>query len=713
MGIGTGIRFRIEQWRALPPELRRGKLVQKVRDLARSVCRHGRPRAQWADRGAFTGLLPLFRMPSEEHLAPFRAGLLFWWEQLEGQALPVFPPYWVRVAELSSVERVGAQWDEEGLRLLPEGHRWFEWKRDIFSGSRWEEGAGRDWEAPPGVDPKGVWELGRLQWLPTLAMLGACGEEPLASGARAWLRALVVDFLLQNPPGVGIHWASPLEVAVRTFSLLVGISLMRQQGLLDPQLERFVLGSLYRHGRFLMENLEWGGGLRGNHYVGNIVGLLALGALLQGSPYADVWLAFGVQELVQEVLMQFLPDGGHWEGATYYHRFVLEMVVSGTALVLGLPTERWQRLRQLDLRWWRGERPLVGEFTQAWQETGTPFPAQYWERLQAALRFAVAVMKPNGRAPQIGDHDSGRWLKLVPRLSPATAQELRAAEVPHFCFIPDQAEDPREWRSTLGLAASLVQECPMAWRQQPEAALLPHFPIVRLQEVAAVEVFPDFGLVLYRWGDFFLAVRCGGLEQAHPSGGHMHCDQLSLELAFGQSDVIVDPGTYCYRADSERRNQLRSTAAHNTVAVPGIEQFRFFGHSAEALFWLFRHGVHVQLLHADAAGFAAEFVHRRYWHRRQLRLLPAGLEGEEQYRGPEQAAVYFHLDPTVVLERHSPQELHWRTPSGVLSFWSSVPAEQEVGVFSPGYGVLQRSWVVRLPLSAGEDRLRWRIQRQG
>jgi len=53
--------------------------------------------------------------------------------------------------------------------------------------------------------------------------------------------------------------------------------------------------------------------------------------------------------------------------------------------------------------------------------------------------------------------------------------------------------------------------------------------------------------------------------------GHAHGDLLSFDLSVGARRVVTDTGTGVYEAGSERQ-QLRSTAAHNTLQVDGQEQ---------------------------------------------------------------------------------------------------------------------------------------------
>jgi len=78
-----------------------------------------------------------------------------------------------------------------------------------------------------------------------------------------------------------------------------------------------------------------------------------------------------------------------------------------------------------------------------------------------------------------------------------------------------------------------------------------------------------------------------------PTAGHGHADLLSLQCsAFGEP-FIVDPGTYCYTADPAWRDHFRSTAAHSTVTIDGMDQaipagpFAWHSHPAARLrYWV-------------------------------------------------------------------------------------------------------------------------------
>ena len=53
---------------------------------------------------------------------------------------------------------------------------------------------------------------------------------------------------------------------------------------------------------------------------------------------------------------------------------------------------------------------------------------------------------------------------------------------------------------------------------------------------------------------------------------HAHADALAVEVRYDGTDVLADPGTYCYHGEPGWRSYFRSTLAHNTIEVDGQDQ---------------------------------------------------------------------------------------------------------------------------------------------
>ena len=88
-------------------------------------------------------------------------------------------------------------------------------------------------------------------------------------------------------------------------------------------------------------------------------------------------------------------------------------------------------------------------------------------------------------------------------------------------------------------------------------------------------VFEQSGFAVVRDGPLWLAFRCG---RAAPDflPPHAHADALSLQLWWNGRAFLADAGSSTYEAGPEREWE-RSTAAHSTVRVDGLDQFRVWG----------------------------------------------------------------------------------------------------------------------------------------
>lgn len=106
--------------------------------------------------------------------------------------------------------------------------------------------------------------------------------------------------------------------------------------------------------------------------------------------------------------------------------------------------------------------------------------------------------------------------------------------------------------------ASLVEIC------KKEFQITPHFK----------SSLKKSGFYIYKWKNWKMIVDAG---QVGPSyiPGHSHCDAMSFELFKDGKPVITNCGTYGYQC--KERQFFRSTVAHNTVMVNGVEQSQCWG----------------------------------------------------------------------------------------------------------------------------------------
>ncbi len=132
--------------------------------------------------------------------------------------------------------------------------------------------------------------------------------------------------------------------------------------------------------------------------------------------------------------------------------------------------------------------------------------------------------------------------------------------------------------------------------------------------------------------------------------GHAHGDMLAFELSLAGERVFVDAGVYDYEP-GELRSFCRSTAAHNTVEIEGVDQCEFW-----AAFRVARRGrPHDVVWQARDDGFRLEAWHDGYQrlpgrprHDRAFRWYASGvLMVRDRIRAerPVQARSWLHLHP--------------------------------------------------------------------
>ena len=153
---------------------------------------------------------------------------------------------------------------------------------------------------------------------------------------------------------------------------------------------------------------------------------------------------------------------------------------------------------------------------------------RYWTRLHQMLAYIRAYLRPDGSSPLIGDTDSGQVLPVIHR------------RADNHAYL-------------LGIGARVFGDSTL-----------------RAFYVSS-QAFPRAGIYIMRHEDLYLCFNASG-PGLNGRGSHGHNDALSIEVAAGSRAFIVDPGTYVYSADLQKRHEFRSTAYHSTVQIDHLEQ---------------------------------------------------------------------------------------------------------------------------------------------
>jgi hypothetical protein len=220
---------------------------------------------------------------------------------------------------------------------------------------------------------------------------------------------------------------------------------------------------------------------------------------------------------------QVLADGADFESSTGYHRFVLELFLYTFILC---------RANEIQIE------------------------KRYWDKLRGMLNYVRVYLRPDGRAPLIGDSDGGQVFPIRARDANDHAYVLAVGGVlfKEESLLPDDLPMPEEVSWILG-----------------EEGAGEYQKLKSTKTLVSSASFPDAGLYVLRAEDLYLNFNTSDAGIGG-RGSHGHNDALSIEVSAGGVAFIVDPGTCVYTADLKERHRFRSTAYHSTVEIDGVEQ---------------------------------------------------------------------------------------------------------------------------------------------
>jgi hypothetical protein len=302
---------------------------------------------------------------------------------IEGVRYPAKKEYKDLEAYIS--EKVNENNREEALRiasLIKGDYKPINWQLDFRSGYQWDVATWHKdirFADDRGHDIKNPWELGRMQHLPILAYASNINKEYLIE-----IENQIVDFIASNPPKYGVQWNSSMDVAIRAINWLVTKDILENAGIhLDNSVLTEMTRSLYQHMTHIRDNLEWSDGIRGNHYLANLCGLLFISIYLEEYGTKEYY-DFAFDEFIREIDYQFNSDGTNFEASTNYHFLSMEMVLLTAELL---------------------EKYLNKSLDEI-------FDSSVSSKISKMREYAADIIRENGSIAQIGDNDSGFILKL-------------------------------------------------------------------------------------------------------------------------------------------------------------------------------------------------------------------------------------------------------------------------------------------------------------
>ena len=368
---------------------------------------------------------------------------------------------------------------------------------------------------------KQVWELSRLQHVTVLAgAFAVSGDERYAHRAARHLRS----WWEKNPFLSGVHWTSGIELGLRLTTWVWARRLLDAWPGVAELFEgnAVALRQIWWHQRYL-ERFCSRGSSANNHVIAEASGQLVASLAFDWFPESQRWHEQARAVLQTELAKNTFGTGVNREMAFEYHGFVAQL-----GLLAAVEADR----------------------------AGQPLSEETWQLLCRMLDVVAATVDTKLKPPRQGDGDDGKAL-VIDRPEANRWESLLALGARLFgapSWWPPCADD-----MTSALVASLGSD--HNGLQRP-----PGRP----------GHFADAGLTILRTSPHEgpeIWCRC----DAGPHGflsiaAHAHADALSLEVRCDGTEVLADPGTYCYHGQPRWRSYFRSTLGHNTVELGSQDQ---------------------------------------------------------------------------------------------------------------------------------------------
>jgi hypothetical protein len=330
-------------------------------------------------------------------------------------------------------------------------------------------------------DKKITWELNRHQYFLTL------GRAYWLTGDERYAEVFVshvTSWMDENPPKLGINWASSLEVAFRSIAWLWALRFFADAPSVNDDVVLRMLKFLYLHASHLETYLSTYFSPN-THLTGEALGLFYIGLLLPEFRDATRWRDLGLEILVSQLPRHVQPDGVYFEQSSYYHRYTTDFYIHLAILL---------RANELEL------------------------PRELEPKLELLLDHLMYITRPDGTTPFFGDDDGGRLVFLDQR----PANDFRSVLATGAAFF-----NRADYKFVAGEATEET-----LWLLGPEGLRafdeIPAAPPAK-QSVA----FDDGGYYVLRdgWSPTanYLLFDCGPHGMANC--GHAHADALAIELA--------------------------------------------------------------------------------------------------------------------------------------------------------------------------------------
>ena len=386
-----------------------------------------------------------------------------------------------------------------------------------FSGVSNSFAGGIDWFVEPFGNKGWRWNLNRHSFLLTLARAYLYSKR---TECAERIQQLISDWCDRNPyDACGRNWNEPFEIAARLNNWIWLYFLLKDTEHIPQETLALLQEGIYTHACHLHVYIE--DDIPNNHLLLEAKALYEASLVLQGLPQAEKWRRKSWSLLKHQFRRQVMPDGGHSEQSTTYHRIVLSELLEMYALA--------QR---------NGNSEAV---------------ALLRDGLVAMCDFCSCLMRPDGTLPVIGDSTNvDTYYRFNPLMIAASVFDRPVYKNGAILL----GEDDMTY-FVLGLEGAEKYRC---LTSEPTAVPL--------------RCFTDSGYYVMRDPSLGLhaVIDCGPFcDKTIPA--HGHDDILGFDLSLRDSPLIVDSGNDGLASDapeaSDWRAYFRGARAHNILLLDG------------------------------------------------------------------------------------------------------------------------------------------------
>ncbi|MCM1990512.1 alginate lyase family protein [Oceanirhabdus seepicola] len=348
-----------------------------------------------------------------------------------------------------------------------------------------------------------TWEVNRFLFLPGLAIQYNCGGDKKVYDT---LKNQFYSWIDENPFLKGVNWASPMEIALRSYQLLITYSQIKDK--MDKQFKEDILSTIITSINYVAHNFSRFSSAN-NHLIVEAAITSIVGYCVE-PVYAQNWFEKGYNVLKKEIPLQVYEDGVNKEQSMHYHAFVLDIMMQYNIFLKKI------------------EREVLHE-----------------EIIFKMAEF-IGYLYKNSNNIDFGDSDDAKILDLDGRDKNYYEYVLQLASVYYKKKLIFINEPLIEVQFLLGYLFDKIENEPYEYRK--------------------FKVYEKGGYSIINAKSNFLLFDSGALGFGSIAA-HGHADALSLVYSHNKESVFVDSGTYIYNIQSKWRDYFRLTSNHNTLTT--------------------------------------------------------------------------------------------------------------------------------------------------